>query len=51
MSEIQNNPLKEGGKPLFFKVANPDKTGFDAPDIRLGEAIRLCVRSLTVMQK
>ena len=51
MSEKQNNPLVDCGKPLFFKVGNPDETGFDAPEIRLGEAIRLCVRSLTVMQK
>lgn len=51
MSTKQSNPLRESGKPLFFKVANPDETGFDSPEIRLGDAVRLCVRSLTVMQK
>ncbi len=47
------NVLKESGKPLFFRVANPDAIGFGPPAIRSGrgEAVRLCVRSLTVMQK
>ena len=47
------NILKESGKPLFFKVSNPEAIGFAPPAIRpdRGEAVRLCVRSLTVMQK
>ena len=47
------NVLKDSGKPLFFKVANPEAIGFSPPGIRpdRGEAVRLCVRSLTVMQK
>ncbi|MEM6462457.1 MAG: OsmC family peroxiredoxin [Pseudomonadota bacterium] len=47
------NILKESGKPLFFEVANPQQIGFAAPDIRdgRGEAVRVAVRSLTVMQK
>jgi len=51
MAEQQANPLIECGKPLFFKVASPGEIGFDAPELRLGDAARLCVRSLTVMQK
>lgn len=51
MSKAQPNPLIECGKPLFFKVGNPDEIGFDSPEIRLGNALRLSVRSLTVMQK
>ena len=51
MSEPRANPLLESGKPLFFKVANAEVTGFKAPENRLGEAVRLCVRSLSVMQK
>jgi len=51
MSKEQSNPLIESGKPLFFKVANADVIGFEIPEIRLGEAVRLSVRSLTVMQK
>lgn len=51
MDSPQTNPLIESGKPLFFKVANIDEIGFSAPEIRIGEAIRLCVRSLSVMQK
>ena len=51
MAAPRSNPLLESGKPLFFKVANADVTGFSAPENRLGEAVRLCVRSLSVMQK
>ena len=51
MTAPKTNPLLESGKPLFFKVANDDEAGFAAPGNRLGEAIRLCVRSLSVMQK
>jgi len=51
MAETRANPLVDSGKPLFFKVANPEALGFKAPAIRLGEAVRLCVRSLSVMQK
>lgn len=45
------NILKECGKPLFFKVANSGAIGFTAPEPRHGDAVRLAVRSLTVMQK
>ena len=51
MREDQSNPLIDSGKPLFFKVANADVLGFEMPAIRLGEAVRLSVRSLSVMQK
>lgn len=51
MSKAASNPLIDCGKPLFFKVANADVIGFELPEIRLGEAVRLCVRSLSVMQK
>lgn len=47
------NVLQDSGKPLFFEVSNPREIGFEAPVIRdgRGEAVRLAVRSLTVMQK
>jgi uncharacterized OsmC-like protein len=51
MSQQQANPLVESGKPLFFRVDDAAATNIGAPDIRLGEAVRLCVRSLSVMQK
>ena len=51
MADPVSNPLIESGKPLFFKVADKDSIGFKAPKIRLGDAVRLCVRSLSVMQK
>jgi hypothetical protein len=46
-----SNPLIESGKPLFFKVANPETTGLMPPNDRKGQAVRLAVRSLSVMQK
>jgi len=45
------NVLKEMGKPLFFAVGNPEAVGLDAPEPRLGQSVRLTVRSLSVMQK
>jgi uncharacterized OsmC-like protein len=51
MADPVSNPLIESGKPLFFKVADKDSIGFKAPENRLGDAVRLCVRSLSVMQK
>ncbi len=45
------NPLKDSGKPLFFRVENAGDIGFRAPGIGRGEAVRLAVRSLSVMQK
>ena len=46
-----SNPLKDSGKPLFFRVENAGEIGFSAPEIRKGEAVRLAVRSLSAMQK
>lgn len=46
-----SNPLRDSGKPLFFKVDNPHGIGFSAPADRNGQALRLAVRSLSVMQK
>ena len=45
------NPLVECGKPLFFRVAPTAELDSIAAPIRLGDAIRLSVRSLSVMQK
>ena len=46
-----SNPLREIGKPLFFKVANAGALNFKAPPDRHGQSVRLAVRSLSVMQK
>jgi len=46
-----NNPLRESGKPLFFKVGNAGELDLAAPEPRLGQSVRLAVRSLSVMQK
>jgi hypothetical protein len=51
MANRQLNPLRESGKPLFFKVQDAANIGVEPPAIRMGEAVRLCVRSLSVMQK
>src|SRR3972149_3045223 len=50
-TENPPNPLHDSGKPLFFQVANPDALSLAAPVIRLGEAVRVQVRSLSLMQK
>jgi len=46
-----NNPLRDCGKPLFFKVSNAGALNFAAPKSRHGQSVRLAVRSLSVMQK
>ena len=43
--------LNESGKALFFPVANTDQLNLDSPALRLGNAFRTHVRSLSVMQK
>lgn len=51
MTSAQANPLAESGKPLFFKVADAAELGLAPAPERLGDALRLGVRSLSVMQK
>jgi uncharacterized OsmC-like protein len=51
VTSTSGNPLVDCGKPLFFKVDNTRDLGLCAPASRLGEAVRLCVRSLSAMQK
>lgn len=45
------NPLNDCGLPRFFRIANADELGVVAPEIRLGDAVTLWVRSLSEMQK
>lgn len=45
------NLLRESGRPLFFKLGNPEAIGLPTPDIRMGEAVRVAVRALGGMQK
>jgi hypothetical protein len=45
------NPLVECGKPLFFRAAADSVTAVAPPPVRLGDALRVCVRSLSLMQK
>jgi hypothetical protein len=51
IADARSNPLRESGKPLFFKVEDADALNLSAPGIRLGEAVRVSVRSLSEMQK
>lgn len=51
MTDAPRNLLIESGKPLFFKVANIDEVAIPAPRIRLGDAVRVSIRSLAGMQK
>ena len=51
MTGTPENLLAQSGKPLFFKVANPASLGLEPPSLRLGQAVRLFVRSLRGMQK
>ena len=46
-----NNPLRDCGKPLFFKVARTAAPGFEPPVNRRGQAVRAAVRALSGMQK
>jgi hypothetical protein len=48
---MTENPLRESGKPLFFKISPTSETGLRPPKSRKGVALRLAVRSLSVMQK
>jgi len=51
MKKDNSNPLKNSGLPYFFKVANPEEVNLGALEIRKGDAVRTCVRSLNHMQK
>lgn len=43
--------IGSSGLPPFFKLANADAVSIDAPDNRLGDALRTWVRSLSGYQK
>jgi hypothetical protein len=47
----QRNALAESGRPLFFAVENAGRSGLAMPPARNAEAIRVCGRSLSGMQK
>ncbi len=51
MAATGANVLVESGKPLFFRVANANEVGIEAPANRKGDALRTWVRSLSVFQK
>lgn len=49
--KLGENIIAQSGTPPFFRIADPAALGLKAPDIRLGEAIRTHVRSLSGFQK
>jgi len=51
MSKLGENIIGNSGFPPFFKLANSDEVGIDAPDNRKGDALRTWVRSLSGFQK
>lgn len=51
MASTQRNPLIDSGKPLFFKVSDVQDAACATPQLRRGEAVRVYVRSLSIMQK
>jgi hypothetical protein len=48
---VPPNPLAESGKPLFFPVEKHGRTGLAAAPSRRAESVRVCARSLSLMQK
>jgi hypothetical protein len=46
-----SNPLVECGKPLFFRVRDPSTLTLRPPTRRLADALRVSIRSLSLMQK
>ncbi len=45
------NPLRDSGKPLFFRAARLETAGLTPPAAVHGLALRVAVRSLSTMQK
>ena len=51
MTKLGENIIGTSGLPPFFKVANADEVGIDAPENRKGDALRTWVRSFSGFQK
>jgi len=51
MATIGEDIIRNSGTTPFFKLANADKVGIDAPENRKGDALRTWVRSLSGFQK
>ncbi|MDE2760327.1 MAG: OsmC family protein [Paracoccaceae bacterium] len=51
MATLGENIIGTSGLHPFFAVANPDEVAIDAPENRMGEALRTWVRSLSGFQK
>lgn len=51
MAKLGENIIGSSGLPPFFKLANTDAVGIDAPENRKGDALRTWVRSLSGFQK
>ncbi|MYF44947.1 MAG: OsmC family peroxiredoxin [Rhodobacteraceae bacterium] len=51
MATLGENIIGTSGLPPFFAVANADEVAIDAPENRMGEALRTWVRSLSGFQK
>ena len=49
--KIGQNIIAESGMDPFFRIANIEAVGIDAPSLRRGDALRTAVRSLSGFQK
>jgi organic hydroperoxide reductase OsmC/OhrA len=51
MAKLGEDIIGSSGLPPFFKLANAEEVGIDAPENRRGDALRTWVRSLSGFQK
>ena len=51
MAKLGENIIGTSGQPPFFKLANENAVGIEAPENRKGDALRTWVRSLSGFQK
>lgn len=51
MAKIGEDLIRASDLPPFFRLANADEVGIDAPDNRKGDALRTWVRSMSGFQK
>ena len=51
MAKLGEDIISTSALPAFFKVANSDEIGIEAPENRIGDAVRTWVRSFSGFQK
>jgi len=51
MAKLGEDIIGTSDMPAFFKVSNADEIGLQAPENRIGDAVRTWVRSFSGFQK